>query len=130
MNEQATLYAKITGVVLVLIGIVGFFMDSIGGASLIAFDNTHNVIHLVLGVIALAVGFGGMWDSTMYAKTFGIVYLALGVLGFVSGDLFGIGTSLGLGLEMGENVIHLVLGLWGLWAGFFVASSATTARPA
>jgi hypothetical protein len=46
-----------------------------------------------------------------FAFVFGAVYGALGLLGFLVADL------VVLHLELGENLVHLGLGVWGLIAG-------------
>ncbi|MBI2912168.1 MAG: hypothetical protein HYY05_08490 [Chloroflexi bacterium] len=56
----------------------------------------------------------------LYAKVFGIVYLVLGLVGFVIPDLV-----LGIHLDLGCNIVHLALGVWGIWAGYFVAQGQT-----
>ena len=53
---HASLWAKIAGIVLVVVGVWGFVVQ---GAVLGALDNTtaNNVLHLVLGVLFLWIGF-------------------------------------------------------------------------
>lgn len=169
---NAKTYAKITGIALGAIALLGIVLSSIGdegrygffcsgtvngqnvpdaskttcegeatgmeetaggvtvkATSFLAFDWTHNVLHVVLAAVALYVGFGpvGAAMTTNYARYFGIVYLALGVLGFFV-------PALGpLHLELGENVIHLLIGGWGAYAGFFgttMSTPTTGTRPA
>jgi len=105
-------YCQISGWILAIIGLVGFFLTDLFG--LIRFDTGHNVLHIVLAAISLWLGYKGA-EAVMlgWTKTIGVVYLLLGVLGFFV-------MSLGpIGLEPTENVLHIILGAWGIWAGFF-----------
>jgi hypothetical protein len=122
----ATTYARITGVLLVLTGIVGIASLQSGYIGLVArdfllWDQTHNALHIALGIIALVAGFAPrVLSPLLYSKVFGVVYVVLAGIGFGSADVLGLGTSLGLHLETGENLLHLLLGAVGLLAGFYV----------
>jgi hypothetical protein len=123
----ATTYARLTGAVLLLTGIVGIASLAVGyigflAIDFLAWDTTHNVLHVVLGAIALYVGFSPRpyLDPLTYGKVFGAIYTLLAVGGFLAPSLFGLGPALGLGLELGENLIHLLVGILGLVAGFYV----------
>lgn len=59
-----------------------------------------------------------------YARIFGMIYLVLGILGFVSSELFGI---LGdAGYNALDNIVHLALSAIGLFVGFAAGSKGTT----
>lgn len=123
----ATTYARLTGAVLLLTGIAGIASLAggyIGVLSLdfLAWDTTHNVLHVVLGAIALYVGFAATpyLDAITYGKVFGVIYTFLALAGFASANVLGLGPILGLHLELGENLIHLLVGAAGLVAGFYV----------
>jgi len=112
------LYARMTGIVLLLIGLMGFMMDDFMG--LIQFDIVHNTIHLLMAVVALYIGFGteDTWLSHLFAEVMGFVLVVLGLMGFINPTFFGL-----LGpfhLEPVENLLHLVLGLWGIGVTFGV----------
>ena len=112
------LYARMTGLVLLLIGLMGFMMDDFMG--LIQFDIVHNTIHLLMAVVALYIGFGteDTWLSHLFAEVMGFVLVVLGLMGFINPTFFGL-----LGpfhLEPVENLLHLVLGLWGIGVTFGV----------
>ena len=112
------LYARMTGLVLLLIGLMGFMMDDFMG--LIQFDIAHNTIHLLMAVVALYIGFGteDTWLSHLFAEVMGFVLVVLGLMGFINPTFFGL-----LGpfhLEPVENLLHLVLGLWGIGVTFGV----------
>src|SRR5687767_6890079 len=100
-------YAKITGVALLLVAVLGIVFSAMGtdgkyglfcstptattcegtasDTSFLAFDWTHNILHVVLAAIALTVGFVSLGASyaRQYAMTFGAVYFVLGVMGFI-----------------------------------------------
>jgi uncharacterized protein DUF4383 len=109
---MANKVCTILGVVFLLVGILGFVMPGLLGAHL---SNVHNIVHLVSGALALYVGLKG---SASAAKTFclvfGVVYLLLGIAGFVAGTgddrMF---TVLPGQLMLGtvDHVIHLALGV-------------------
>lgn len=144
---NAKTYAQITGIALAAVAVLGIVLSLMGTdgmyglfcsepsattckgeaaeTSFLGFDWTHNIVHVVLAAIALYVGFAAPANYVgTYAKVFGIVYLALGVAGFFVADL-GI-----LHLELGENLVHLVIGLWGVVAGFMGTTTPTTGGPA
>ncbi|HET9713219.1 MAG TPA: DUF4383 domain-containing protein, partial [Pyrinomonadaceae bacterium] len=81
----------------------------------------HNAIHIVSGVIALYFGFAGTLSAAKtFCLVFGVVYLALGVLGI------GLGTPpdrmwmLGpLHLGQADHGIHSLLGIIFLAGGLF-----------
>src|ERR1044071_9843817 len=84
---MAKTVCKILGVVLLLVGVVGFAAPRLLGAHL---DMAHNVVHIVSGAIALYFGFAGTLSAAKtFCLIFGVVYLALGILGFA----FGTGTD-------------------------------------
>lgn len=111
-NVQKTV-AQIVGVVLTLVGLLGFFM----GPNLFGFtvNGLHNVVHLVTGLIGLWAGFskGGEYAQG-YNKWLGVVYLLVAVLGFVAPALM---VSL-LNGNSADNFLHLVLGLVLAGVGF------------
>ncbi len=117
--SPARLYASLTGALLVVLGILGFFysasfgtpggVDDMLGA--FAVNGWLNVIHIALGAIGLLVaGFA----SRSYSLWLGLLLVALAAWGFAigSGDaILGFIPS-----NLGDNLLHLVLGLLGLAA--------------
>src|SRR5215471_10969309 len=74
VTVMVKLYARITGLILLVTGIMGFLTDDLLG--LIQFDSVHNMIHLLIAAIALYVGFGT--DDTslphFFTEVMGFVY--------------------------------------------------------
>jgi hypothetical protein len=124
---MAKTVCKILGVVFLLVGIAGFFAPTLLGAHL---TPPHNLVHIVSGVIALYFGFAGsLGGAKGFCLVFGIVYLALGLLGmFVFGDpamdrmwhVVGI-----LSLAKVDHLIHVLLGLIFLAGGLFTKGTAS-----
>jgi hypothetical protein len=116
---MAKSYAIVIGAVLTLVGILGFIRGQAGmtmmGMSL-QFSLIHNVIHLATGLLGLALGFaGGGKHARAFAQVFGVIYTLVAVLGFAHAPGFVVSM---LNLNTSYNMIHLVVGLLGLLAGF------------
>lgn len=135
------LHAQVVGIALAVLAVLGIILSLVGDGgqfgffcqdgvtcqgeavekSFLGFDWGHNLVHVLLAAIALTVGFTTYSSmARTYAQVFGIVYLALGVLGLFVGDLFV------LHLELGENLLHMLIGAWGIAAGFFGPTAAGT----
>src|SRR5262245_35577689 len=82
---MAKTLCKIFGVVFVLVGIAGFVKDDLLGAHL---TPVHNIVHLLTGAIALYFGFAGADSAARaFCQIFGVIYLILGVVGFINPDV-------------------------------------------
>jgi hypothetical protein len=126
------LYSLTFGAVLLLAGILGFFVESnfdfgsdVQGDELVAFEvnGTHNIVHILSGLLGLA-----LWrrrdTARMYALGFGAVYLLVTIIGLIQGDNF-----LGIiPINGADNVLHLLISAAGIGAG--LASPADDRRSA
>jgi hypothetical protein len=115
---MAKTICKILGVVFLLVGVAGFGVPRLLGAHL---DASHNVVHIVSGVIALYFGFAGtLSGAKTFCLVFGIVYLALGILGLALGTpperMWMVGP---LHFGTSDHAIHLLLGALFLAGGLF-----------
>ena len=116
---MAKTVCKVLGVVFLLVGVAGFAKSDLLGAHL---TPPHNLVHIVSGVIALYFGFAGSLSGARgFALVFGVVYLALGILGLVLGDPamareWNVGPLM---LGFVDHGIHLILGVAFLAAGLF-----------
>ena len=115
---MAKTVCKILGVVFLLVGVVGFVAPNLLGAHL---TPAHNAVHIVSGVIALYFGFAGtLSGAKTFSLAFGVVYLALGILGLALGtgeDRMWILGPLHLG--QADHGIHALLGIIFLAGGLF-----------
>ena len=115
--------ALVFGAVFVLVGLAGFLVSgghpaagTTGGALLGLFQVNvlHNIVHLAIGVVMIAAALRGDIAARGANRTFGVLYLVL----FVAG-LFLVGTALNLvALNVGDNILHLVLGVVLAGVGF------------
>ncbi len=114
MNVQKL--AKVFGIVFILIGVLGFVPGVTTNGHLLGVfevDTLHNVIHLLTGIVAWLAASSSS-NSKLFFKVFGVVYLLVTALGFLMG-----GDILGLFMvNMADNVLHLVIAVVALWAGF------------
>jgi hypothetical protein len=112
MNALVKQFAMVLGVVLLLVGVVGFFT----GDMLIIFQVSplHNVVHILSGVVGLAAAGMGASYARLYLIVFGIVYALVTVIGFVNG-----GDILGLfAVNTADNYLHAAIALSSLGIGF------------
>ncbi|MBV9924842.1 MAG: DUF4383 domain-containing protein [Acidobacteria bacterium] len=117
---MAKTVCKILGVVFILVGLVGFVSPGFLGTHL---STTHNLVHLISGAVALYFGFAGTLSAArLFCIVFGIVYLLLGVAGFLLGTgedrMFEALAALGLHLGTMDHLVHILLGVVFLIGGF------------
>ena len=115
---MAKTVCKILGVVFVLVGVCGFAAPELLGAHL---SLPHNLIHIVSGIIALYFGFAGsLSGAKTFSLVFGVVYLALGILGLALGTgedrMWMVGP---LHFGKADHGIHVLLGIIFLAGGLF-----------
>jgi uncharacterized protein DUF4383 len=115
---MAKTVCKILGVVFLLVGVVGFVAPNLLGAHL---SPAHNAVHIVSGVIALYFGFAGTLSAAKaFSLIFGVVYLALGILGMALGTGEGRMWMVGpLHFGQADHGIHILLGVIFLAGGLF-----------
>ena len=112
---MAKTVCKLLGLVFLIVGIAGIFSHNLLGAHL---NMAHNMVHIVSGVIALYFGFSGSYSGARgFCLVFGLVYLLLGVCGWLLGTgtehMFNIppGNSPLLMLGKMDHIIHVLLGV-------------------
>ncbi|HXD30426.1 MAG TPA: DUF4383 domain-containing protein [Pyrinomonadaceae bacterium] len=101
---------KLLGIVLLIVGLLGFthVLDALG-AHVGPAHASHNLVHIVSGVLALYFGFAGSLSGAKgFCLAFGAVYLALGVIGLAMGTLNIAALKLVLGQV--DHLIHIVVG--------------------
>ena len=119
-----TTLAKIFGVVLLAVGILGFVPGVTTDSHLLGIFHVnllHNIIHVASGAVALFAGFTSAKASRMYFQVFGAVYALVAVLGFVYGekDILGLVSS-----NMADTLLHVVIAGSALYIGFGMKDEA------
>ncbi len=122
--------AVVFGVVFVLVGALGFIPNPIVGAGgIFVTDTLHNLVHLLIGVVLLIVAVNAPSKSSLWMNIFGVVYLLLAVLGFLTipagGALLGLVT-----MNTADHFLHVFLGVVLLIAGIATSNRRTVVVPA
>ena len=123
---NARMAAIVLGVVLAVVGVLGFFdnpivsgaVDATTGAPVaIFFVNTpHTIVHLVSGLFLLA----GAWTalgSVVALRILGIIYVVIVILGFV-GDGSSLAVLTFVSNNGADNWLHVAVAVVLLAAGF------------
>jgi hypothetical protein len=133
---MAKTIATILGIVLILVGIIGFF---VGPASATTpnfigthLTTSHNLVHIITGAISLYFGLAASLSAARtFDIVFGIVYALLGVAGLALGTgpdrMFDALGSLGLHFGTADHGVHILLGVVFLVGGFLTKPVVTTA---
>ncbi|MDP9458259.1 MAG: hypothetical protein M3Q60_21345 [Actinomycetota bacterium] len=122
---MARMYAGVVGVVVILVGVVGLLAGEEPLLGLVNIDIVEDLVHLLTGGLLAYVGLGQRDEGLARGVVggLGVVYLLVGVLGFVIPFLFGL---LPHGYSIVDNIVHLTLGV----AGIAVAFSSRGGAPA
>ena len=120
---MAKTVCKLLGFVFLLVGILGFthLLDFLGAH----LTPAHNCVHILSGVIALYFGFPGpLSGAKAFCLIFGVVYLALGILGLVIGGagMWHVIDDI-LMFSRRDDAIHVLLGAIFLGGGLLTKSS-------
>ena len=115
--------AIIIGLLFIAVGLLGYVDNPIVGSSEKAIfhtDNVHNIVHIVSGALFLLVALAAPGSASTFLKIFGVVYLIIGIIGFVQYGTDGMGKVLGfLHVNGADNFLHVGLGIVIFLAGFF-----------
>lgn len=103
-------FATVLGIVLLLVGIIGFFNDPALG--IFSVNALHNWIHVLSGAVLLIAAFAA---DGMHARNaniaFGVVYGLVTILGFL-------GLAGWLEVNTADNILHLVITVAALGVAF------------
>jgi hypothetical protein len=126
-RAPAQLFALVAGATLVLVGAIGFAVDSsfdtgasVNGSSLIVFEvnGIHNLVHILSGVLLLA-GAGRPGSARAVCLIFGLVYGAVTIIGLIDGhDVLGL-----FPVNPADNVLHVGLTVLALAFAFMQGHS-------
>jgi hypothetical protein len=141
MNYRESLFTPrgfliVGGAVLLLLGLLGFVILKDPSLSFFWLDTSENIAHTVLGIVALAAVFvPGLNDALApYYRWIvilvGVIALFFAVYGFLlpagspaSPNTFGLAN-----LELGDNLLHLVVAAWAFLAAFWSTDTAVARR--
>ena len=125
-SDNVRNYARILGIVLLVVGVLGLLLGNML-FGLFNSDLLEDIIHLGSGGLMAYAGFA-LRDNSL-ARTLvgglGVVYLLVGLLGFVAPNLFGL---IPTGYTLADNLLHLALGILGIVVGFLLPRSTATVR--
>ncbi len=110
-------WTMVFGVIFLVLGLLGL----IGGVGLVGTDgvfatnSAHDWVHIITGLIFILVAWKSAGSTSMLLKIFGVIYVLVAILGFVSssGEVLGF-----LAVNSADNILHLILGIVMLAAGF------------
>ena len=111
--------ALLFGVVFIVVGLLGMFVPNplVGAGALFDTNMAHDLVHLLFGIILLAVALKMPGASAKWLKILGVVYLVIALAGFVlapsGGLLFGLVET-----NDADHWLHVLLGVVLLVAGF------------
>jgi hypothetical protein len=115
----------LAGVILVAVGILGFFSNPLVGVDgLVATDNPHNVVHIATGLLALGLAYALRQDIGTATVAFGALYLAVFVVTLISPTLFSL---FSVEVNAVDHVIHIGLAAVSLGLGFMARGRSAVA---
>lgn len=127
-------FLQFGGAILLVLGIVGYLTQILFPpqgkfiGDVLYLDNFENIAHTVLGIVALAAAYVLSADLQKWlvalVGAFGVVVAVFGVLN-LSAPPPNMGVT---NLELIDDVIHLVVGAWGLYAAFAGPKMMATAK--
>lgn len=117
-------WGMLLGVILVIIGVLGLLggIGGIFGQNGIFVTNTgHDLVHLITGLILIIVAAKSESSIAMILKIFGVIYILVALLGFVTNSpLLGF-----IAVNSAGNILHLIIGIITLWAGFMAGKNGS-----
>jgi len=126
LRDPQKLFALLFGLVLVVVGVLGFVPQVVSGDGLLlgffGINALHNAVHILTGLLGLVLGYyaGG---ASLFNKVGGVLYLAVFLVGTIA---LALGSELYLNLNWADNVLHLALGLLVGAVGFGIGDARPT----
>lgn len=132
MTSLAQKIAWALAVVFAITFLIAFIPNPIVGMDALFKTNLgHDLVHLLTAIGFVVVAIMGEKASVIFMKSFGLIYLAVAILGFVmlgnqpEGHLLGI-----IHINAADNFLHLGLAAGIIGIGFFAGSRASTPQRA
>lgn len=118
-RNMAKTAAKLFGIFMLLLSLIGFFAPNFIGLHL---GGNHNLLNLITALTALLFGFAGTLSvARLYCLTLGSVYMLLSSFGFLLGSgpdrIFGVLSGWGIYLGTMDHVLYLLLSFFMLGSG-------------
>ena len=130
----ARMFALTLGIGYAGVGILELFYGAedplaIGETVIIAGATLHTITHLAVGIVALGAFFAGEAASKSGSRVLGVAFLIVLLLNFLATDFYAelMGFPDGYGLPGIYYLAHAMIALGGLFAGFVVGRSRSTA---
>jgi hypothetical protein len=124
-------YATIVGVLLIVLGLLGFVGNPlIGDATatshpIFVTGAAHNLVHLVTGALAIYIAFGLVADQQGLALTgLGLTYVAIVLLTLINGTLFGV---FAYPVNLADQVLHVAVAVVSMVVGLMASRPGTAA---
>lgn len=110
--------ALIFGIIMLLVGILGFIPQATPGGMLLGIfhvNDVHNWIHILTGVVSILCGINSEHASRLFFQIFGIIYGIVAILGFFYGNhpILGIVAN-----NLADAILHVVIAAVALYLGF------------
>lgn len=105
-----THFAKVLGIILLVVGILGFIPGITPNHMLMGIfmvDSMHNIVHIVSGLLIAAVGFSDNFDLTRKVLLlFAVIYGLVTIIGFIRPDGAPV---LGMHMNLADDILHLAI---------------------
>lgn len=108
-DRPAKVWMLLSGILLLGAGLLGFVQNPIVGEGsnvLFRTGTTHDLVHIVTGLVALGIGMTSGRTVGLGAIAFGVVYGLVLIGGMLSPTLFGF---LSEAINPADDVLHLIL---------------------
>ena len=127
LRSPAQIWAGLIGVVLVLVGIVGFLYSASFGSpgdtdavlGILDVNGFHNVVHIASGLLGIAMS-RSYSSARTYCLLLAAVYTVVAIWGFVIGDGEAILSIVPVNTE--DNVLHALIAIVSLAVGVGTSS--------
>jgi hypothetical protein len=122
MNAKTA--AIVIGIILLAVGILGFFTNPlISETGIFAVNTTHNLVHLITGAVLLGGAYRSL-GASLALKVIGIFYAAVAIIGWAFGGetIFGV-----VAVNHADHWLHVALAIVILAAGFLLEDEPAVA---